>query len=207
MRHIIYIYLKDKMADWELGYILQGLSMQSMLKEEIYKIKTVGKTKEVVKTLGGITMLPDITIEEINMDKIVALLLPGADTWAKDLSIHDTVKACMENKVLVAAICGATLVLADLKLLNDHSHTSNTLDYLRIATNNYTGVSHYVEERAIRDDNIITASAAGGLQWAKFILEYLDIYSKEVVENWYNYYVTGEASYYWKLLNALDASI
>lgn len=63
----------------------------------------------------------------------------------------------------------------------------------------------YVEERAIRDNNIITASAAGGLQWAKFILEYLDIYSKEVVENWYNYHVTGDASYYWKLLNALEA--
>ncbi|KAB1438374.1 DJ-1/PfpI family protein [Candidatus Galacturonibacter soehngenii] len=69
MRHIIYIYLKDKMADWELGYILQGLSMQSMLKEEKYKIKTVGKTKDPVKTLGGITMLPDATIEEINKAK------------------------------------------------------------------------------------------------------------------------------------------
>ena len=41
------------------------------------------------------------------------------------------------------------------------------------------------------DKNLITANSAAGLDWAKAILEYLDVYPVETINTWYQYYSTG----------------
>jgi hypothetical protein len=55
---------------------------------------------------------------------------------------------------------------------------------------------------AVRDGNVITASSAGGLLWAKLILECLSIYSKEVMDAWYGYFSTGRIEYFMDLMQA-----
>ena len=206
MKKVIYIYVLDTLADWEIGYILQAISMQSMIKEPKYKVKTVGRTKDSIKTLGGLTLTPDCSIEEIIDKEIAALLLPGADTWKEDAQkpILNIAVSCIEKGVLVGAICGATLALAELRILNNHLHTSNSCEYLCSFSKNYTGKSFYIDELSVTDGNIITASSAGGLLWAKHIIEYLNIYTSETIEAWYKYYLTGDAKYYMEMLSSLQ---
>jgi len=55
---------------------------------------------------------------------------------------------------------------------------------------------------AARDGNVITASSAGGLLWARYILESLNIYSKEVIDAWYGYFSTGRMEYFMELMEA-----
>ncbi len=205
MKKIIYIYVLDTLADLEIGYILQGINMQNMLKEAKYVVKTVGRTKDSIKTLGGLTLTPDCSLEEISDNEIAALLLPGANTWNDDgqRPILEMAVSYIEKGVLVGAICGATLALADLGILNNHLHTSNSLEYLCGFSESYRGNALYKDELSVTDGNIITASSAGGLLWAKQIVEYLNIYSRETTEAWYKYYLTGDARYYMELLESV----
>lgn len=206
MKKVIYIYVLDTLADWEIGYILQAIQMQNMLKEPKYLVKTVARTKESIKTLGGLTLIPDCSLEEIGDHEIAALLLPGAQTWHEHVQkpILERAVSYIEKGILVGAICGATLALADLGILNNHLHTSNSLGYLCSFSKNYTGKFLYKDEFAVTDDNIITASSAGGLLWAKQIIEYLNMYSDETIQAWYKYYLTGDAKYYMELLSSME---
>ena len=92
---------------------------------------------------------------------------------------------------------------ADCGLLNDREHTSNSLEYLQGLSIGYKGETLYKTEIAVKSDNLITACSAGGLLWAKLILEALAAYPTDVIEAWYNYYSTGDARFYNKLIELL----
>lgn len=208
MKKVIYIYILDTMADWEIGYILQSISMEKLLNKDTTKfcIKTVGFNKKAIKTLGGLTIIPDCSLDEINEDKMVAILLPGADIWNdhNQKLILEKIHSYIDKGILVAAICGATIALSDLGILNNCLHTSNSLEYLCSFSKNYTGQDFYKNELSVDDKNIITASSAGGLLWAKQILEHLKVYSNTTIEAWYKYYLTGDSKYYFELISSVS---
>lgn len=134
---------------------------------------------------------------------MVALLLPGAESWNNEENNQILEKALsyIDKGVLVGAICGATLALADLKVLDKFKHTSNSLDYLTLFSKQYSGEKLYVNSPAVVDCNLITASSAGGLLWAKYIIQYLNVFSCEIIESWYNYYSTGDPKYFTELIS------
>ncbi|KOR24906.1 glutamine amidotransferase [Clostridium sp. L74] len=120
MKKIIYLYILESMAEWEVGYILQAISMESMLKKQNreFVIKTVGTSKNPIQTIGGLTITPDCLLDEMDEYNMVALLLPGAESWNSEENNQILEKALsyIDNGILVGAICGATLALADLKV-------------------------------------------------------------------------------------------
>ncbi|AOR25186.1 DJ-1/PfpI family protein [Clostridium taeniosporum] len=205
MKKIIYLYILESMAEWEVGYILQAISMESMLKKQNreFVIKTVGMSKNPIQTIGGLTITPDCLLDEIDENNIVALLLPGAETWNNEENNQILQKALsyIDKGILVGAICGATLPLADLKVLDKFKHTSNSLDYLTLFSKQYSGKKLYVNCPAVVDCNLITASSSGGLLWAKHIIQYLKVFPCEIIESWYNYYFTGDHIYYTELIS------
>ena len=200
----IYIYIFDTFANWEIGNILEAILWQSKLKEPIYQIKTVSDKREPVKSLSGITVVPDCLLKEIDVANAAALLLPGG-AWnvQAQSSVLDLAKSFLDNKKVVGAICGATLALADCGLLNEREHTSNSLEYLQGLSTGYKGEALYKTDIAVKSGNLITACSAGGLLWAKLILEALAAYPTDVIEAWYNYYSTGDARFYNKLIELL----
>ena len=42
----IYMYVLDTMADWENGYLLQGLTLQKMAGKSQYELQTVSASKK-----------------------------------------------------------------------------------------------------------------------------------------------------------------
>jgi len=200
----IYLYVLDGMAEWEIGNILQALSMEPQLKKtrrhsRIHPISHDGKP---VKSLGGLTITPDGSLETLPDDRPVALLLPGADSWERESHhpILDIAESYLAQGVLVAAICGATLALANRGVLNSFEHTSNSPEYLSMFATNYSGQALYHGENVWVDKNLITANSAAGLDWAKAILEYLDVYPVETINAWYQYYSTGNPEFFFKLM-------
>ncbi|MBN3376380.1 glutamine amidotransferase, partial [Clostridium botulinum] len=148
MKKIIYLYILESMAEWEVGYILQAISMESMLKKQNRKfvIKTVSASKNPIQTIGGLTITPDCLLDEMDENNMVALLLPGAESWNSEENNQILQKALsyIDKGILVGAICGATLALADLKVLDKFKHTSNSLDYLTLFSKQYSGKELYV---------------------------------------------------------------
>ena len=201
----VYVYLLDTLADWELGYVLSGLNSDQFFKADHPKLsmKTVSLSKYPIKTLGGITILPDGLIDKIIIEKDTILLLPGAYTWddPKHLPIIEKAKQLLAVGGTVAAICGATGALANAGLLDNRPHTSNAVEYLEMVCPTYKGQSHFKSERAYMDQNLITASAAGALLWARYIIERADVFAEHTLELWYKYYETGDSKYMFEFLN------
>ncbi|MDP0488440.1 MAG: DJ-1/PfpI family protein [Fusobacterium sp. JB021] len=199
MKKIIYVYILNAMADWELGYVMSAVSME--INDE-YCIKTVACNKNTITTLGGFKIIPDCSVEEIDESNMKALLIPGGDTWGnpEHEEILSRVRGYLEKGILVGAICGATLSLANLGILNEYLHTSNSKEYLKLFSKKYTGEELYKDKLAVRDRNLVTGSSAGSLLWAKEILQYLNVFSNEIIEAWYNYYLTGDPKYYLEML-------
>jgi hypothetical protein len=64
----------------------------------------------------------------------------------------------------VAAICGATAGLARGGLLGERDHTSAAPEYL--AATGHSDADRYVEDRAVVDDDLITAGPQSPVQFA-----------------------------------------
>ena len=170
-----------------------------------YELQTVSVSKRAIKTAGGITVVPDITLEEIDEMQAGALLLIGGDTWQEKSNqpILEMANSFLEKNILVAAICGATLGLANNGILNFYYHTSNALFFLQ-GSDKYQGEKYYKNTLAVMDKNLITASSAGSLLWARYIFENLKLYSHQTLEAWYNYFSSGKVEYFGELMNSFN---
>ena len=203
----VYIYVLDTLADWEIGYVTAELNSGRYFKKQSdnVSVKTVGATKDSIVTMGGMKVIPDITIDKIISAPSTVLLLPGAGTWdnPKHIPIIEKAAELLECGSTVAAICGATNALAEYGVFNERIHTSNSLEYLKMVCPNYKGESYYKDIKAVSDNNLITASSAGGLLFARIILAKLDVISEDTLEAWYNYFNTGDPKYFYNLMETL----
>jgi putative intracellular protease/amidase len=210
MKDIAFLYILDGMSDWEPALVIAELNSGRFFKEKgkNMPVRTVGLTKDTVTTMGGLALTPNMTLDELNADEIGVLILPGATSWLeeKQAAVLEKTKAFLEQGVLVAAICGATEAMANVGMLNDRPHTSNSLDYLKmIFSNTYKGEAHYVQEPAVTDGNLITGNFSSPHDFARHILKKLDVFSDEVLEAWYQQFVTHDPNYTFALMQAVQA--
>ncbi|WP_454052334.1 type 1 glutamine amidotransferase family protein [Clostridium sp. Marseille-Q7071] len=204
----VYLYVFDTMSDWEIGYLTTELNSGRYFKKGVQPIQviTVGNNKSPITTMGGLKVLPEISLDECNLKTTDALILPGGFTWTE--SIHDAVLEKAENALMqgnvVAAICGATVGLAKRELLNSRSHTSNDLEYLKMIVPNYIGEKYYKFESAVTDENLITASGIAPLEFTMQVLKVLDVFKSETLQAWFNVYKTQEAKYFFELIDSMN---
>ena len=61
----VYVYVLDTLADWELGYVTAELNSGRFFKKDApgVSVKTVGISKEPVKTMGGLSIVPDCILD------------------------------------------------------------------------------------------------------------------------------------------------
>ena len=80
---IVYVYVLDTLADWELGFVTAELNSGRFFKKgaEQVVLKYVGYSEKPIKTMGGLSIVPDCVVGDIALDETSMLLLPGADTW------------------------------------------------------------------------------------------------------------------------------
>lgn len=197
----VHLFIFETLADWEPGFAIAGINKPAFQTQPgRYSIKTVGLNPTPVKTMGGVTLLPDLTLDQLEPAQSAMLILPGGDTWDEGQNIEAAQKAkdFLAAGVAVAAICGATAGLGRLGLLDDKRHTSNAPDYLQAT--NYQGAALYVNEPAVTDGRLITAAGTAPLDFAYHIFKKLDLYPAETLEAWYGLFKTGDPTYFFKLL-------
>lgn len=209
-KKVIYVYILNTLADWELGFITSELKTGRFFKKGIapYTIKTFALTKEPVLTMGGLHIVPDLTVNEVTDENAALMLLPGSDIWLEpgQNSILKKAKDFLSNEVLVAAICGATLALGKAGVLDSYMHTSNDLNFLKSVCPKYKGEAKYCKQDVVIDNNLITASGVAPLEFAYHIIKKLDVFSNDTLEAWYGLYHTHDPQYYFKLMQSLPHS-
>jgi putative intracellular protease/amidase len=204
---IAYLYVLDTLADWEIGYLTAELNSGRFLdktkkKEPLIK---VGATPKPIKTMGGFTVTPDLQIDELQLKDDDLLILPGADTWAEPANqkVISLLPENLKKKTTIAAICGATIALAENGLLNNRKHTSNDLGWLKLTCPNYLGEKFYVNQPAVSDDNLITASGLAALEFSYEVFKKTGVMKAQTAEAWYQLYRTRDAGCFEKLMESL----
>ncbi len=195
--------LLDTMADWEVGYLTAYTSRTEHQREPgSVVLRTVGLSADPVRTVGGLTVLPDVTIDALDVADSAMLVLPGADTWAEPRQQVwlEQARRFLEAGRPVAAICGATYALAAAGLLDDRPHTGPDRGFL--ASTGYAGTEHYVDELVVTDGDLITANPVAPVEFARAIFARLGLYEPGVLSSWYKLYGDQDAEGFFELMAA-----
>ena len=199
----VHLFVFDTMSDWEYGYLIAGINNPQFQKTPgRFAVKTVSLSGEPITTLGGLRVTPDQTLAKLNPSASVMLVLPGGITWdqQKNKEAAQLASEFLAAGTSVAAICGATVGLASLGLLDGVPHTSNSKEY--IAATGYKGGAFFRKQPAVKSGNLITASAMSPLEFAREVFATLDVYSEATLAAWYSLYKTGDAKYFSALMKS-----
>jgi putative intracellular protease/amidase len=100
----------------------------------------------------------------------------------------------LDAGVPVAAICGATEALARVGLLDHRRHTSAAPEAL--AATGYAGQDHYVDQRAVAADGLVTAGPQSPVQFARATLGMLGLMSEDRLEAYEAVFHRGDPAGY-----------
>ncbi|WCD98419.1 glutamine amidotransferase [Streptomyces sp. HUAS 31] len=187
----VHLAVYDTFADWETGHATAHLARAG------HDIRTVGPATRPVRSIGGLSVQPDLALDDVRPEDSSLLILPGADLWDAGDELAPFARKAREfldAGVPVAAICGATAGLAREGLLDDRAHTSAISFYL--AATGYGGGERYVDADAVTDGALITAGPTEPVAFAREILRLLGVYEGEVLDAWYRLFHDSDAAAY-----------
>ena len=195
----------DELADWEVGHLLAELRSGRFTHEK-FVITTVGASRDPVTTMGGIRIVPDIPLAELDPAASDLLILAGATMWdaGKGEAFAQAAARFLDAGVPVAASCGATAGLARAGLLDHRKHTSAARDYL--AATHYRGGDHYVDARAVTDGDLITAGPQSPVQFAAATLVRLGLFDDRTRDAYEGVFHRADPSAFPALMQAAGAS-
>ena len=208
MSSTVHVYVFDGFADWEPAFATASLNNPDFQREPgRYQVRTVGARRDaVVQSMGGLTVVPDLGLDQLRPADSAMLIVPGGRGWEDDgAHVWAVNKAAdfLDQGAPVAAICGATAGLAKAGLLDDRPHTSNALAYLN--GTGYGGADWYRDEPVVADGNLITAGGMAPLEFAREIFRLLEVYEDDALEAWYQLYKTGKSAWFARMREAADA--
>lgn len=186
----VHVLVFDGFADWEPSYALAQLRHTGAA-----QVITVGLSHHPVRSMGGLTVAPDVTVEQVAPEQVRMFILPGGDQWETstvDTRLVELLEACQARGTPIAAICAATVGITRAGLLHGRAHTSNGLAYLQQQVPEYRFEQDYVDQLAVRDRGLITASGLGAVEFAKEIFAELEVFSEGDLELWYRLFKFGQ---------------
>lgn len=158
-----YLFIFDGFADWE-----PASAIAELRRTFGFAVKTAGLSFEPITSMGGLRVIPDITLGDLEPLSSAILILPGGDSWTKgeQPEVSQAARAMMAADRPVAAICAATLALAWAGLLDGRLHTSNGKGFVASFVPSYRGKDFYRVARAVSDQGIITANGLAPFAFA-----------------------------------------
>jgi len=205
----VYLTVVDTMADWEVGYLTAELHSRRFFANPLapFELVKAGLTHAPIRTMGGMDISPDVRLHEIALQAGDLLVLPGAEVWGEPelAPVLAFARHTVEHGHNVAAICGATIGLAQMGVLDDYDHTSNDPGYLKDTCPGYAGAARYRNEPAVRDRNLITATGLAPLEFAHEVFKLLDVMRPETLEAWLQLHRTREPRWFHALVASMGA--
>lgn len=189
MKKAVHLFVFDGFADWE-----PALAVAELRRSGEYRVEVVGLTREPVESMGGLRVVPSRTLAEVEAADVATFILPGGDRW-EGAPMEPALQALLlrldADAVPIAAICAATVAITSAGLLRGRRHTSNGVDYLRAQVPGYSAASDYVDEPAVRDRHLITASGLASVEFARELFEELNVLSADDRALWTTMFRSG----------------
>ena len=150
---MIYMFLADGFEE------VETLAPLDILRRANADILTVGVTGEYIKGAHDIIVKADISLSDVDCEKIDALILPGGLGGTNNMDNSPEVKKLVQyaadNKKLVCAICAAPSILGKMGLLDGKEATC------------YPGFEdsfkggRYIKKPVVKCENFITSDGMG----------------------------------------------
>ena len=183
MRDTVYFVVFDGFADWQAA-----LALCEIRRPGDWEVQTVGFSRAPVMSMGGLTVKPDLTLAQIELDRAALLIVPGGHLWLRDegRAAVDAIAQVHAAGAPVAGIDSGVLALARSGLLDQRRHTGNWAGQLAAQVPAYGGAGQFDGEvLAVSDDGVISASHLGCIEFAREVIHTLDLYSATDREDWY----------------------
>jgi putative intracellular protease/amidase len=205
MNSVAHLAMYDTLADWEVGHLLVELRTGRFTGSP-WNILTAAESRQPITTMGGLRIMPDMILDDLDPADSNLLILPGADMWdvGGGAAFAAAAARFLDAGVPVAAICGATAGIARAGLLDERRHTSAAAEYL-MATG-YAGGDYYVDERAVVDGDLITAGPQSPVQFASATLRRLGLASDRTLEAYERLFNGADATAFPVLMQARHAA-
>ena len=159
-----------------------ALACHYITQDENYNVIYIGYEKSPIKSLGGLKVIPDMKLSEISStSEIYGIIIPGGVDRILKPELRTIILKLMEEKKMIAAICGGPEYLAKLGILNDKKYTCSMEpeEYKEKNEKDPFPRANYVETRVMRDDNVITAKGSAFVDFALEIWDFLEMYDYE----------------------------
>ena len=185
----VYLLVVPGFADWEPAHALAELRRHGG-----YRVEVVGLSVAPVESMGGLLVQPSRSVAEVDPSDVAVFILPGGDRWEKaplEAELTTLLRQLDSAGVPIAAICGATVAIAAIGLLQGRRHTSNGPGYLAKQVPGYDAGADYVDAPAVRDRGLITASGLADVEFAAELFRELDVLSEPQRVLWTNLFRSG----------------
>lgn len=151
---------------------IEATSVVDILRRAGVEVTIAGLQAGVIQGAHGITVTPDTTLGEIEVERFDAVILPGGNpgyvNLGKDKRVLDAVRTAFERGKLVAAICAAPSVLAQAGVLKGKRAT--IYPGMESALTGATPV----HERVVVDGRLVTSQGPGtAIEFALTLVELL----------------------------------
>ena len=183
MRNTVYFFVFDGYADWEAA-----LALCEIRRPGDFRVRTVALDRRPVQSMGGLTILPDLALDEIDIDRALLMILPGGTAWERGEieSVSAMLRRLHLEGATIGALCSGVLALAYAGLVDTRRHTGNYAGHIETYVPDYLGGAHYdADSLALTDDGVITAGGVSGIEFAREVIRALDLYDERDTEAWY----------------------
>ena len=183
MRDTVYFLAFDGFADWHAAQALCEIRRPGD-----WQLKTVGFSMQPVLSMAGLRVVPELTLDELDLRRAALLIVPGGYLWEHghgDEAVQ-AVGRLHAAGVPVAAVDSGVLVLARAGLLDACRHTGSWPGHIGTHVPAYAGTDQYdASALAVGDGGVITASQLGSVEFAREVIRTLDLYNPSDREHWY----------------------
>ncbi|WP_199097811.1 DJ-1/PfpI family protein [Dyella sp. ASV21] len=183
MRDTVYFLAFDGYADWHAAHALCEIRRPGE-----WQLRTVGFSMQPVLSMGGLRVVPELTLAQIELDRAALLIVPGGYLWEHGLGEEavDAVARVHAAGATVAGVDSGVLVLARAGLLDACRHTGSWLGHIGLHVPGYQGAERFeAGTLAVSDGGVITASQLGSVEFAREVIRALDLYNPSDREHWF----------------------
>ena len=178
MKKQILYYVFNGFNEWECGE-----AAAAILTDDGFRLRTISIDKEKITSAGGMKIVPDLDfrvetdLSDIDPMTTAMIILPGGVAWEdkQNRDIMPLISHCASHRIPIAASGAAVIALADLGMLNDLSHTSDHIEYLRAFSPVYDGEKFFRTDLCVGDQHLITCRSDASRVLSEMIIDRLHL--------------------------------
>lgn len=165
----VLVLVYESFAEFEVSVLM------TVLNGGPHRLTTGGLTADPVVSAGGLRVVPEVVVADIDPAAYDALVIPGGEASFAlgHPGLQDLVRDLDARGRLLAAICGGPAVLGDAGVLEGRRYTA-ALGPQDRAWPAVAGRGAHVPELVVTDGHVVTATGSSYLAFAEEVLRHLD---------------------------------